>query len=54
MAEHPNVIPLLTAQTVTSKRALASYDRVVELLRSSGFPADELLLWVSVLDNDQG
>jgi AcrR family transcriptional regulator len=51
MAEQPNVIPLLTAQTITSKPALASYDRVVDLLRASGFPAAELLLWVSVLDN---
>ena len=50
-ARHPRLIPMLTDQTVTSDAAVLGYERVVGLLRAAGFRSEELLLWVSVLDN---
>ena len=50
-ARHPRLIPMLTDQTVTSDAALLGYEQVVGLLRAAGFRSEELLLWVSVLDN---
>ena len=50
-AEHPNLIPLLSEQTMTAGAVLLGYDRVAELLGTAGFPEDQVMLWVSVLDS---
>jgi AcrR family transcriptional regulator len=51
LAEHPNLIPLLSEQTMTAGAVLLGYDRVAELLGTAGFPEDQVMLWVSVLDS---
>ena len=50
-ARHPRLIPLLTAQTMTSEGPVIAYEHIVRLLSAAGFPAHELLLWTSVIDN---
>ncbi|WP_158550682.1 TetR/AcrR family transcriptional regulator C-terminal domain-containing protein [Geodermatophilus sp. TF02-6] len=51
LAEHPSLIPLLTEQTMTAGSVLRGYDRVAALLGGAGFPEDQVMLWVSVLDS---
>ncbi|MGK5173528.1 TetR/AcrR family transcriptional regulator [Geodermatophilus sp. CPCC 205761] len=51
LAAHPNLIPLLIGQTMTAGAALEGYDRVAALLAAAGCPADEVVLWVTVLDS---
>lgn len=50
-AAHPNLIPMLTGQTVTDPGVLASYERVTGMLLRGGFAEDEIVLWLSVVDN---
>src|SRR4051794_1107414 len=50
-ARHPRLIPLLTAQTITAEGTVVAYEHIVQLLSTAGFPAPELLLWASVIDN---
>jgi AcrR family transcriptional regulator len=51
LAAHPNLIPLLIGQTMTAGAALHGYDRVATLLAAEGCPAEEVILWVTVLDS---
>jgi AcrR family transcriptional regulator len=51
LAEHPSLIPLLSEQTMTAGSVLLGYDRVAALLGRAGFPEDQVVLWVSVLDS---
>ena len=51
LAEHPNLIPLLSEQTMTAGAVLLGYDRVAKLLGTAGFSEDQVMLWVSVLDS---
>ncbi len=51
LAEHPNLIPLLSEQTMTAGSVLVGYDRVAGLLGTAGFPEEQVMLWVSVLDS---
>jgi AcrR family transcriptional regulator len=51
LAEHPKLVLLLTEQTMTAGAVLLGYDRVAALLGSAGFPAGQIMLWVSVLDS---
>ncbi|SDM75790.1 transcriptional regulator, TetR family [Geodermatophilus siccatus] len=51
LAEHPNLIPLLSEQTMTAGSVLLGYDRVAAVLGAAGFPEDQVMLWVSVLDS---
>ena len=51
LAEHPNLIPLLSEQTMTAGSVLVGYDRVAGLLGTTGFPEEQVMLWVSVLDS---
>ena len=51
LAEHPNLIPLLSEQTMTAGSVLLGYDRVAAVLGLAGFPEDQVVLWVSVLDS---
>jgi len=50
LAEHPNLIPLLTAQTMTDGSGLLAYEQVAAVLRHAGVPIGEVVLWISVLD----
>jgi hypothetical protein len=50
-AAHPNLIPLLTGQTVTDPGVLAAYEQVTGMLLRGGFAQDEVVLWLSVVDN---
>ncbi|TCO62219.1 TetR/AcrR family transcriptional regulator [Actinocrispum wychmicini] len=51
MAEHPNLIPLLTEQTMTAGTVLRGYEQIVTLLTQVGAPAADIALWISVLDS---
>jgi len=50
LAEHPNLIPLLNAQTMTGGSVLLGYEKVATLLRLAGVPIGEVVLWIGVLD----
>ncbi|SCX44532.1 transcriptional regulator, TetR family [Klenkia marina] len=50
-AAHPNLIPMLTGQTITDPTVLASYEQVTGMLLRGGFGEDEVVLWLSVVDN---
>jgi AcrR family transcriptional regulator len=50
-AAHPNLIPMLTGQTITDPAVLASYEQVTGMLLRGGFREDEIVLWLSVVDN---
>jgi AcrR family transcriptional regulator len=50
LAQHPNLIPLLTEHTMTGGSVLRSYDRIATILLRAGVPAHEVLLWISVFD----
>lgn len=50
-ARHPRVIPLLTAQTVSSPSVMAMYDELASALVECGVPDDRLLDVVTVLDS---
>ncbi|HEX6356419.1 TetR/AcrR family transcriptional regulator [Actinophytocola sp.] len=50
LAEHPNLIPLLTEHTMTAGSVLLGYDRVAALLRLAGVPVRDVVLWISALD----
>lgn len=50
LARHPRLLPALIASEVGTGSELAGYDRLAALLESAGFPAEELILWISVLD----
>lgn len=51
LAEHPNLIPLLTEHTMTAGGVLRGYDRVAQLLRGAGVEPREVLLWISAFDS---
>lgn len=50
-AQHPRVIPLLTAQTVSSPSVMAMYDELARVLVECGVPEQRLLDVVTVLDS---
>lgn len=50
LAEHPNLMPLLNAQTMTGGSVLLGYEKVATLLRLAGVPIGEVVLWIGVLD----
>lgn len=49
-AEHPAIVPLLVGKTITDDTVIASYDALATALVDSGFPDDEVLSVVAVLD----
>ncbi|BEL08661.1 TetR/AcrR family transcriptional regulator C-terminal domain-containing protein [Actinoplanes sichuanensis] len=49
-ARHPKVVPMLTAQTVSDPRTLATYEALARVLRDAGFHEEELLHAVTILD----
>ena len=50
VAEHPALSPMRIEQPMTAASALRGYDRVAAGLTSAGFPDDEVILWITVLD----
>lgn len=48
---HPNVVPLLVRQTVTSPAVLDYYERIVVVLNWAGVPAPEQLHVISAIDH---
>jgi AcrR family transcriptional regulator len=51
LAQHPNLIPSLMEQPMTSTAALRGYDRVAALLAAVGFPDDDVIVWITLLDS---
>ncbi|MGR0320864.1 TetR/AcrR family transcriptional regulator [Agromyces sp. ZXT2-3] len=50
-AEHPNAIPLIVGKTITDPLVIASYDNLATALLDAGFPEDEVLTVVAILDS---
>jgi AcrR family transcriptional regulator len=50
LAEHPALVPLLNEQTMTAGPVLDAYERIAILLRRTGVPVREIVLWIGVLD----
>lgn len=49
-AEHPFVVPLIVGTTITHPLVIASYDHLATALLDAGFPDDEVLVVVAILD----
>jgi AcrR family transcriptional regulator len=49
-AEHPFLVPLIVGKTITEPGVLASYDRLAVALAGAGFPDDEVVVVISILD----
>jgi AcrR family transcriptional regulator len=49
-AEHPFLIPLIVGKTITDPSVIASYDRLATALVDAGFPEDEVLEVVAIID----
>ena len=49
-AEHPLIVPLLVDKTITSAVVIDNYDRLATALVEAGFPEDEVLTIVAVID----
>lgn len=50
-AEHPAVVPLLVGKTITDDTVIGAYDALATALLEGGFPDDEVLAVVAVLDS---
>jgi len=48
--EHPHIVPLIVTETVTDAAAIASYDHMAGILLRGGFPDDEVLVLIQLLD----
>ena len=49
-AEHPQLVPLLVGKTITHPAVIAAYDELATVLVGGGFPEDEVLSVIAVLD----
>jgi len=49
-AAHPFLIPLIVGKTITDATVIASYDRLATALAEAGFPEDEVLEVVAIID----
>ena len=49
-AEHPFLIPLIVGKTITDPTVIASYDRLATALAGAGFPDDDVLEVVAIID----
>lgn len=49
-ARHPNLVPLIVGKTITDPYVIASYDHLATTLLAAGFPDDEVLGIVAILD----
>lgn len=50
-AEHPAIVPLLVGKTITDDTVIEGYDSLATALVEGGFPDDEVLPVVAVLDS---
>jgi len=48
--EHPNLLPLIATLTVTDDTAIAAYDGLATMLVRAGFPDDDVLVVMQLLD----
>ncbi|WP_067881196.1 TetR/AcrR family transcriptional regulator C-terminal domain-containing protein [Agromyces aureus] len=49
-AAHPNLVPLIVGKTITDPYVIASYDHLATTLVDAGFPEDEVLGVIALLD----
>ena len=49
-ADHPFLIPLIVGKTITDPTVIASYDRLATALVDAGFPEDEVLEVIAIMD----
>ena len=49
-AEHPLIVPLLVDKTITSAVVIDNYDRLATALVEAGFPEEEVLTIIAVID----
>jgi len=50
-AEHPFVVPLIVGKTITDPLVIASYDNLATALLGAGFPDDEVIMVIAILDS---
>ena len=50
-AEHPFAVPLIVGKTITDPSVIASYDNLTTALAGAGFPDEEVLVVVAILDS---
>ena len=49
-ADHPQLVPLLVGKTITHPAVIAAYDELATVLVGGGFPEDEVLSIIAVVD----
>ncbi len=49
-AEHPFLIPLIVGKTITDPSVITSYDRLATALAEAGFPEDDVLEIIGIID----
>lgn len=49
-AEHPTLVPLLIGKTITHPAVIEAYDDLATVLVGAGFPEDEVLTIIAVID----
>jgi AcrR family transcriptional regulator len=49
-AEHPFLIPLIVGKTITDPTVIAGYDLLATALSGAGFPDDEVLELIAIID----
>lgn len=49
-ADHPLIVPLLVGKTITAPVVIESYDLLATALAEAGFPDDEVLAIVAIVD----
>lgn len=49
-AEHPFLIPLIVGKTITDPSVISSYDRLASALAEAGFPEDDVLEIIGIID----
>lgn len=49
-ADHPQLVPLLIGKTITHPGVIAAYDDLATVLVEGGFPEDEVLSVIAVID----
>lgn len=49
-ADHPQLVPLLVGKTITHPAVIAAYDDLASVLVDGGFPDDEVLSVIAVID----
>ena len=50
-AAHPFVVPLIVGKTITDPGVIAAYERLASALIKGGFPDDDVLTIISVIDS---